>query len=463
MTNAILPAVDPNVRLCWLRESAPGHLECDLGLPIERSDLELALVGLHPDQQRTTAHPPVSTEQARTAFESEAGFLALPQWARKRLSALFGPLSSASDLRAARENCAILFEAAGRALAEAPRESGVELHLPYLDRRHWPVRFEVLAKTAFRFANGRVVPSAIALSADESNLYDTRIMAASAGKSDAPIFLRHMNGCTLPAEVAARIYEAAFGTEMVAGAGHIALSIQQRLALAALAAWRRAPLEKSPAYFPAHAAVSMAIQRALRNWIAWTWLSDPARCENVPATQAILAYAASKPFPGRRRTDFTWDVLGQEWMYGAFHQSRRDLTCRLRLVRDALAAAGRPDLARGYDPADAKEILAQIRKRNKMVRDIFAGEGEIVNHLLNFGLTLRSAEHPIEICREAADFSQGLGARLRRLVKGLDLTSLGAMILIEASNALHVALGGENALVTNTVVTPTQVPELLAA
>jgi hypothetical protein len=463
MTNAMLIAGGANVRFCWLRESAPGHLECDLGLSVERSNLGLALVGLHPDQQRTTAHPPVSPEQARTAFESEARFLELPQWARKRLAALFGPLSSASDLRAARENCAILFEAAGRALAEAPREGGVELHLPYLDRRHWPLRFDILAKTAFRFASGRVVPSGVALSADESNLYDTRLMAASVERSDAPVFLRHIGGAALPAEIAGPMYEAAFGTEMNAGAGHVALSIELRLVFAALSAWRRAPLEKSPAYFPAHAAVSVAIQRALRNWIAWTWLSDPARCENVPATHAILAYAASKPFPGRRRTDFTWDVLGQEWLYGAFHQARRDLTCRLRLVRAALAAAGRPDLAKAYDPADAKEILAQIRKRNKIVRDIFAGEGEIVNHLLNFGLTLRSAEHPIEICREAADFSQGLSARLRRLVKGLDLTSLGAMVIIEASNALHMALGGENALVTNTVITPTQVLELLAA
>lgn len=463
MTNAMLPAGDANVRLCWLRESAPGHLECDLGLSVEPSNLGMALVGLHPDQQRTTAYPPVSPEQARTAFESEERFLELPQWARKRLAALFGPLSSASDLRAARENCAILFEAARRALAEAPRESGVELHLPYLDRRHWPVRFDVLAKTAFRFANERVVPSGVALLADESNLYDTRLIAAGVEKSDAPVFLRHVHGCTLPAELAAPMYEAAFGAGIIAGVGPIALSIEQRLTFAALSAWRRAPLEKSPAYFPAHAAVSVAIQRGLRNWIAWTWLSDPARCENVPATHAILAYAASKPFPGRRRTDFTWDVLGHEWIYGAFHQSRRDLTGRLRLVRAALSAAGRPDLAQAYDPADAKEILAQIRKRNKMVRDIFAGEGEIVNHLLNFGLTLRSAEHSIEICREAADFSQGLGARLRRLVKGLDLTPLGAMILIEASNALHIALGGENALVTDTIITPTQVLELRAA
>jgi hypothetical protein len=463
MTNPMLPADDAKVRFCWLRESAPGHLECDLGLSVERSSLGIALVGLHPDQQRTSAQPPVSPEQARSAFESEARFLELPQWARKRLAALFGPLSSASDLRAARENHAILCQAAQRALAAAPRGGELELHLPYLDRRHWPARFEVLAKTAFRFANGRVVPAGVALSADESNLYETRLMAAGVERPEAPVYLRHVHACALPAEVAALMYEAAFGAGIDAGAGSVALSIERRLKFAALSAWRRAPLEKSPAYFPAHAAVSVAVQRALRSWIAWTWLSDPDRCENVVATHAILAYAASKPFPGRRRTDFTWDVLGNEWIYGAFHQSRRDLTCRLRLVQSALVAAGRPELARSYEPGNAKDILAQIRKRNKIVRDLFAGEGEIVNHLLNFGLTLRSAGHSIEICREAADFSQGLGARLRRLVKGQDLTSLGAMILIEASNALHMELGGNNAAETETIITPTQALELRAA
>jgi len=424
----------------------------------------LALVGLHPGQQRTTAQPPVSVQQARSAFESESHFLALPEWARKRLAALFGPLSTATHIRAARENCRILFDAGARALAEAPGESGIELHLPYLDRRQWPARFEILTKTAFRLVHGRVVPTAIARSADEANHYNTRLVAASVASSDSPLVLCHSDRCTLPAKVAAGMYAAAFGQDIEQTAGLVELAIHQRLPFRALSAWRRAPLEKSPAYFPAHAAVSVAIQRSLRQWIAWKWFSNPQHCEDIPTTHAILAYAASRLFPGRRRTDFTWDVLGQEWIYAAFHLCGRELSSRLRSVRAALLAAGRPQLAQAYAPAGAKEILTQVRKRNRTVRDFFAGEGEIVNHILRFGLVLRASEHPIEVCHgEAEDFSQGLGTRLRRLSKEMDLTSLGAMILIETTNALHTALGSEDGLETQASITPLEVLESRAA
>lgn len=452
------------LRFCWLRESAPGHLECDLGISVERSNLPLALVGLHPGQQRTTAQPPVSLQQVKSAFQSESQFLALPEWARKRLAALFGPLSTAAHLRTARENCRILFDAGARALAEAPDESGIELHLPYLDRRQWPARFDILTRSAFRFVSGRVVPSGVAASADESNHYNTRLVAASLANPESPLVLRHGERCTLPANVAAGMYAAAFGQNIEQTACLVELSIDQRLPFRALSAWRRAPLETSPAYFPAHAAISVAIQRSLRRWIAWKWLSSPARCEDIPATHAVLAYAASRLFPGRRRTDFTWDVLGQEWIYAAFHLCGRELSSRLRSVRAALFAAGRPQLAREYAPSGAKEILAQVRKRNKTVRDFFAGEGEIVNHMLRFGLVLRASDHPIEVCHgEAEEFSQGLGTRLRRLSKDMDLTSLGAMILVESTSALHVALGGEDGLETQTSITPLEVLESRAA
>jgi hypothetical protein len=458
MTNAMLFAAEAPLRFCWLRESAPGHLECDLGLLVERSNLPLALVGLHPGQQRTTAQPPVSLQQAKNAFESESQFLALPEWARKRLAARFGPLSNASQIRVARENCRILFDAGARALVEAPNDCGVELHLPYLDRRQWPARFDILAKSAFRFVNGRVVPSGIAVSPEESNHYSARLVAASLANSDLPLALHHGDRCMLPAGVAAGMHEAAFGQDIEQTAGIVELSIDQQLPFRTLSAWRRAPLEKSPAYFPAHAAVSVAIQRSLRRWVAWKWLSNPARCEDIPATYAILAYAASRLFPGRRRTDFTWDVLGQEWIYAAFHLCGRELSSRLRSVRAALIAAGRPQLAQAYAPAGAKDILSQVRRRNKTVRDFFAGEGEIVNHILRFGLVLRASDHPIEVCHgEAEEFSQGLGTRLRRLSKDMDLTSLGAMIIIEATNALHIALGGEDALHTKTSVSPSEV------
>jgi hypothetical protein len=461
MNTATPYANSEQVLFCWLRESAPGRLECDLGLPVERSDVALAALGLHP-LQHPPAVAPVKLSQVIAALSSEDAFRALPEWARKSLSALLGPVHSDEQAAAAKAHCDIVLAAADRALSTAPASSCCELHLPYIARRGWPSRFEILDRASFRFAQGRVAPSSLAAPPD-AHAYNAVLLAAGAMSAAAGVELRHSFTSNLPPSVLAPLLDLAFGSHVQCTAAPGDATISQSLAPAALAAWRRAPGEKSPAYFPVHAAVSVALQNAFRRWIPLLWLNDPARWEDTGATQAILAYAASRPFPGRRRTDFTWDLLSPDWVYGAFRLARRGLNARLRSMRQAVLNAGKMSLAEEYRPAHSKEILARVRKQKKAVRDIFAAEGEIVNHVLQFGVTLRTADSAFELAHEAPEFAAGLATRLRRVSKDVDLTPLATMVMMEAANALHAALGGENQLRTRFALTSKEALESLAA
>ena len=463
MITAMPSANTAQLLFCWIRETAPGHLECDLGTPIERAELPLAILGLHPRQQRCSTGPAVTLESVSRAFSSKQAFDQLPDWARKRLRILFGSLSSDEQAAAANQQLEVVLAAASRALASAPVNAKVEIHLPYISRRGWPNRFDILEAAMFQLCDGRVLPSTVTASVVELNSYNARLLAAGAMRPDAAAGLRHSFACALSAQVGAPLLAAVFGSDAPAGSPWGEVIVSQSLARTAMKAWRRAPIERSPAYFPVHAAVSVALQNAFRRWLTWLWLSDPAHWENVEATQAILAYAASKPFPGRRRTDFTWDLLSTEWIFGAFRSSQRGLTTKLRCMQQAMLNAGRTDLAEAYKPATAKAILTRVRKQRKSVRDFFAAEGEIVNHVLEFGLSLRNADSEFQLGHDAAEFAKGVDTRLRRMSNDMDLTPLATMVMVEATNALHTALGGENELVTRFSITSPEPLESRAA
>ncbi len=449
-------AAGQSLRFCWLRETAPGHLEYDGGIRIAKCDLLDALFGMHAAQKRTPAEPSVSVQDILATLSTAASFDSYPQWARRRLSNILGPLASVEQRREAARNAAVLMDVAERILSATPTDVDVEVHLPYISRRLWANRFEVLANTEFAFINGRVVPEAL-LAAEHRDEYNAQLLVAS---SLNPAFdVRHSFHYTqcvdrrlatalLP--VVARIEPTDDGPQQVA--------IRMTLAPSACRSWNTAPIEKSGAYFPVHAAVSVAVQNSLRRWLAWHWLSNLGNYDDTQTAYTVLAYLCSQAFPGRRRTDFTYDTLTTDWMYFAFRCARRPLRTLLKSVKAALLAAGKPELAKLYDPEEAKNILQRVRKQRKAIRAIMAAEGEIVNHILKFGLKLQGANDAIVAVREASEFIKGLGSRLRRLFQEEDLAWMAPVLLQEATNALAMALGADPAITFSATAAPVQKP-----
>jgi hypothetical protein len=440
------------IRFCWFRESSPGHIERDDSLAVAKSDLLLALLGLHPAQQRTTAEPSVALDAVLAALSAATPLDTLPLWSRKRLTIMLGPLATDENRSLAGDRLQILARVAARALDALPPRVGVELHLPYIDRRSWAERFTILDKTSFVDIAGRVVPASL-LAPSHMDEYNAQLLTVSAAHPGHGVGLTFafthqaapgMLRCFLPVHLA----------ELNLPAVDAEVRIRQTLSAEICRAWYSAPKETSGAYFTTHAPVSVAVQAALRRWLAWYWLSSIDHFADPPKIYTVLAYLVSTPFPGRRRTDFCHDTLGSEWIKSAFHHSRQPLRAALKQIRSTLVAAGREDLADSYHPREVKPILDRIRTERGTIRSLVAAEGDLVNHILKFGLAMQGVDDAIQVVHRVPEMVRGMGSRLRRLFNEQDLTWLGSMVLIEATNALWVAQGGTPAIHTTIQINP---------
>src|SRR4051794_5722324 len=89
-------------RLCWLRESAPGRIDADLGLDLEARQLLPALSGLRPSDLNVVGEAMLIAYGFVDAFGSYQRFAMLPVYAVRQLSVMFGALDSPERLAAAR-------------------------------------------------------------------------------------------------------------------------------------------------------------------------------------------------------------------------------------------------------------------------------------------------------------------------------------------------------------------------
>jgi hypothetical protein len=452
LTHHITPAgSDQTVRFCWLRESQPSSLEYDLGVRIAKSDLLLALLGLHQKQQHLTpAQSPVNTDQVGAVLSGAARLASLPDWARRRLTVLFGPLAAEEYRTAALENWEVLTRVASRVAEAAGDHPDLEVHLPLIERRDWPSRFEILDAARFVIDSGRLMPENLASSEERLADYNVRLLALAATQPSAGIDLLATRQQTSLGGLARIFLPVQSDTALPDGFQDVELTL--RLKASGCAAWRQAPNEDSHAYFPVHAQVSVGIQSALRRWLAFRWFSSLERFQHPYSAYPLLAYFVSSPFPGRRRVDFAYDTLGSEWIFSALRCARRPLRRVLVAVRRLLVAAGQDDLAGRYIQADAKRVLDKARRERRTLHSLITADGVIVNHVLKFGIELREAPDARTATLVAKASLEGLVTKLRHCYREPNPHALATAILFEATHHLSMALGG-GASLTATVTT----------
>jgi hypothetical protein len=442
---------DSAVRFYWLRESLPNQVEYDCGIRVAESDMLLALLGLHPGQRNVCA-PSVKLDEVLAALSGTEPFESLPCWAQKRLAVTFGPLGNAEQRRLAARHAGVLLDVAGRILTCAPNGAEVEVHLPFLDRRDWSDRFEILNGAQFILTNGRVLPADLANSMAQMNDYNARWLAISALDPAAGAAALTFDHAQDVAGELAKLFLPVGRIQTVTD-GPVRASVRMELPASACRAWNLAPTEGNNSYFPTYAEVSVAVQAALRRWIAYRWFTRLSRFEDTPMAYAVLAYLVSNPFFGGWRTEFTYDTLSEEWLAEAFHGVRPKLRNLLRLLRHQLAQEN-PKLVSKYQITRARDILDQVRKRRKLIHAIVLTEGIIVDQVVSLGADLTGATDVRAATHRAAAFADLLTARLRRFFPDVDLTGLSSMLMIEATGALSVALGGEPSICRHAEVRP---------
>jgi hypothetical protein len=204
------------------------------------------------------------------------------------------------------------------------------------------------------------------------------------------------------------------------------------LLLATHPAWTGAPRETDPAYFRTWQTVSLAIQKALRGWLSENYFRDPARYEDREAAFPLLVYAASRPFRGRARSEFTYDVADENVLPRALHQIGASLQSVLETVEHRLYDCGRPALARRYAPRWHHDVLRAVQCKPKALLGLLGDEAAVVNALVGLGSGRQM--------RAVKPFARSASMALRTMY-GEDLRPLGLWLLEEATCALETKVG----------------------
>jgi hypothetical protein len=201
--------------------------------------------------------------------------------------------------------------------------------------------------------------------------------------------------------------------------------------------WRDGPNERAAEYFPRWQRVSMALQRWLRDHIAEEYFRDAARLEDRADCYPMIIYQACRPFYGRPRTEFTYDVRDFPWCKDTLASSWK-LTGRgtqrvLSGLEARLRELGNELLARRYSPVWFEDVLVAVQRRPKPYADLLAREAAIINAVIDLG-TQPNVE---SVARSAKIINQQL-----RKVHSLDLRALGYGVLEEASRVLAQQAAG---------------------
>jgi hypothetical protein len=205
-------------------------------------------------------------------------------------------------------------------------------------------------------------------------------------------------------------------------------------------AWLAAPDERAPAFFPAFARVSAAIQSILRERIPAQYFLDSQRFSDLKTAYPMLAYQASRPFRGKMRTELTYDVLNPKTIAAFFRTVRPVFGDVLGAAQARLRSEGLLVLAAPYEPSRSSSILESVQRLSKSRKCLYVlirAEGVLVNTLVELaGLGSLSYRQQ---ARRKASFEKRWRFQLRRMYPGTDFTWLASELLDAATKALEAA------------------------
>jgi hypothetical protein len=365
--------------------------------------------------------------------------------------------------------CALEGQAVQDSLARClGNERTIEVHLPSLGRAEWPDRWSALAHAeAVAEPDGRVFvhtkpdraaaknagQTALALAAPllypqsagfEIGFTDSRVSTAARLTHSLPHVLRPYDFGPEPWEWLAS-----------APAGEVVASVSLSVPGSLSGAWLRAPGERDSLFFDVYSKVSVAVQRALRRWLPYVYFSDLSRFEDAALAYPLLFYRSTYPCSGRPRSDFAYDLVAPDSPGVARPWAARILATALARAERLLIAGGRRDLARRYRPWRAHDVLDGILLRPRFINELLTNDAFFIDRLVGLGLAGRelasqsgvsARKTARDLAIATADFNAAVNRKLKRVYGGQQAVSLGSLLLVEATRALAVALGGDAAI-----------------
>jgi hypothetical protein len=403
----------PELRITWIREHARGRIEADLGRRIGNgSEMMIALLD----------GPPSEADASAAATLTEKIY------------------------------------AAAAEVADLAGQDGVEVYLPLLRCKQWRAAWQAMSIESDGMGRLWVSTADRIPAAERVNTFQYTLALSCGLYPRNPIStgysLAFTNRRTVPASCAAGALApvlAAYGFDEEPGHwlaqqdGEAAVTLTLSVPGAAGECWLRAPLETEPEHFPVFSRISVAVQRALRNWIPFLYFSDLDAYDDVGEVWPLLFYRSLRPFPGCPRGDLTHDIVGPESIELTRQWNVTLLGREMAAVRRTLAAANRPELARLYAPTRAPAAMVSLRRQPRRLNALLAADAMFVNGLVQLAASGRAVRENQsrdthharrQAIADATALAASFNRKLRYLYGARNFMPIGSLVLVEATAAL---------------------------
>ncbi len=201
--------------------------------------------------------------------------------------------------------------------------------------------------------------------------------------------------------------------------------------------WKKAPRERTVAYFPTYSAVSKAMQGAMRGWVR-EWFASNAEILLRPHTAyPILVYQCTHPFSGKPTNIFTYDIQQTEALDRAFASAASKLGRELK----TLDTKRFPWLTREhYFAYRSKEVVKYVMKNRRAIYKMLNVETVLMDSILKFALIdlpKLGLEDSVVLLRRA------FNTQLRRFSDEFDLSQRTEELLKIATDALLTKMAAD--------------------
>lgn len=204
--------------------------------------------------------------------------------------------------------------------------------------------------------------------------------------------------------------------------------------------WKRAPKERTTAYFPTYSTVSRAMQTAMRGWVREWFSANPEILLRPHTAYPILVYQCTHPFSGKPTNIFTYDIQQTEALNRAFASAANKLGRELK----ALDTKRYTWFTREhYFAYRSKEVVKYVMKNRRAIYKMLNVETVLMDSILKFAIIdipQLGLEESVVLLRRA------FNTQLRRFSDEIDMTGRVEQLLRIATDALVTKLPTDNVI-----------------
>ena len=204
--------------------------------------------------------------------------------------------------------------------------------------------------------------------------------------------------------------------------------------------WKRAPKERTAAYFPTYSTVSKAMQTSMRGWVREWFAANPEILMRPHTAYPILVYQCTHPFSGKPTNIFTYDIQQTEALNRAFASAANKLGRELK----AMDTKSFPWFTREhYFAYRSKEVVKYVMRNRRALYKMLNVETVLVDSILKFAIIdipKMGLEEALVLLRRA------FTTQLRRFSDEFDFSDRTEQLLRIATEALVTKLPTDNVI-----------------